>query len=348
MLLFVFNICVWGEETERRTYDSGYYMYVLQEDGTAEIVNVYLDLLSEINELEIPVELDGHSVTSIGDWAFAGCTGLTSIEIPDSVTSIGDWAFAGCTGLTNIEIPDSVTSIGDGAFWGCGSLTSIEIPDSVTSIGNAAFRYCTGLTSIEIPDSVTSIGEVAFSGCDSLIITVVRGSYAEQYCRENDLEFKYTDMDEAEAYYLKPEYTPYIGYIYDTGYGLEFLIPDDVTSGWQEIPSDDVTGTVMGIYSPLNGLSIVVYAGIPSYEATLEGIWQYVSANGYMDVKYVSCNGKTAVQFDTPWSSERNIAFPGEYGEVVQLTIRCADTEELEKWADMIFQTVNITAQYGQ
>ena len=279
MLLFVFNICVWGEETERRTYDSGYYMYVLQEDGTAEIVNVYLDLLSEINELEIPVELDGHSVTSIGDWAFAGCTGLTSIEIPDSVTSIG---------------------------------------------------------------------EVAFSGCDSLIITVVRGSYAEQYCRENDLEFKYTDMDEAEAYYLKPEYTPYIGYIYDTGYGLEFLIPDDVTSGWQEIPSDDVTGTVMGIYSPLNGLSIVVYAGIPSYEATLEGIWQYVSANGYMDVKYVSCNGKTAVQFDTPWSSERNIAFPGEYGEVVQLTIRCADTEELEKWADMIFQTVNITAQYGQ
>lgn len=85
-----------------------------------------------------------------------------SITIPDSVTSIGNYAFCGCIGLTSVTIPDSVTRIGNYAFSGCTGLTSITIPDSVTSIGNGAFYKCTGLTSITIPDSVTSIGDDAF------------------------------------------------------------------------------------------------------------------------------------------------------------------------------------------
>ena len=107
-------------------------------------------------------------VTSIGDYAFAGCSSLTSIEIPDSVTSIGDGAFAWCGKLTSIQIPNSVTSIGSCAFEWCSKLTSIEIPDSVTSIGDSAFNKCRSLTSIEIPDSVTSIGDSAFVGCSRL------------------------------------------------------------------------------------------------------------------------------------------------------------------------------------
>ena len=86
--------------------------------------------------------------TSIGSYAFYGCSGLLSITIPDSVTSIGRWAFSGCSGLTSITIPDSVTSIGDVAFIGCSGLTSITIPDSVTSIGNRVFYDCSGLTRI--------------------------------------------------------------------------------------------------------------------------------------------------------------------------------------------------------
>ena len=78
-------------------------------------------------------KIEGHlvipdSVTSIGNSAFAYCTGLTSITIPDSVTSIGSSAFSGCSGLTSVTIPDSVTSIGDKAFSGCSSLESITIP----------------------------------------------------------------------------------------------------------------------------------------------------------------------------------------------------------------------------
>ena len=89
-----------------------------------------------------------NSVTAIGDGAFEGCTGLTSIDIPSSVTSIGGTAFYGCTGLTSISIPNSVTTIGEGAFYRCTGLTSISIPASVTSIGRSAFSYCSGLTDI--------------------------------------------------------------------------------------------------------------------------------------------------------------------------------------------------------
>ena len=62
-------------------------------------------------ELIIPAEIDGVKVTSIGYCAFSGCTGLTSISLPDSVTSIGNSAFNDCTNLTSISLPDSVTSI---------------------------------------------------------------------------------------------------------------------------------------------------------------------------------------------------------------------------------------------
>ncbi len=107
-----------------------------------------------------------YSVTSIGDYAFHGCSSLTSIEIPDAVTSIGDRAFYGCSSLTSIDIPDAVTSIGDYVFSGCSSLTSIDIPDAVTSIGYEAFSYCSSLTSVTIGNSVTSIGGHAFYNCN--------------------------------------------------------------------------------------------------------------------------------------------------------------------------------------
>ena len=81
-----------------------------------------------------------YSVTSIGEWAFYGCSSLTSITLPNSVTSIGESAFYYCESLTSITIPNSVTSIGDYAFYNCSSLTSIAIPNSVTSIGNYAFE----------------------------------------------------------------------------------------------------------------------------------------------------------------------------------------------------------------
>ena len=126
--------------------------------------------------LSIPASLGGHPVTSIGDRAFFGCSGLTSVTIPDGVTSIGDVAFYGCSGLTSITIPNSVTSIGESAFYGCFSLASVTIPDGVTRIGELAFGRCSSLTSITIPNSVTNIGDASFESCSGLTsITIPNG-----------------------------------------------------------------------------------------------------------------------------------------------------------------------------
>ena len=147
------------------------------------------------------------SATSIGDWAFAWCSSLTSITIPASVTSIGEGTFAGCDSLTSITVPASVTSIGKGTFAGCDSLSSMTvdsnnkvyrsennciierktntlvagcknsvISSSVTSIGEWAFGGCSPLTAISIPASVTSIGECAFDGCNSLTSITIPSS----------------------------------------------------------------------------------------------------------------------------------------------------------------------------
>ena len=109
-----------------------------------------------------------YSVTSIGNYAFEGCSGMTSVTIPNSVTSIGDGAFRDCSGLSSLSIGNSVTSIGNQSFSGCSGITSVTIPNSVISIGYRAFSYCSGITSVTIPNSVTSIGSRAFKDCSSL------------------------------------------------------------------------------------------------------------------------------------------------------------------------------------
>ena len=125
----------------------------------------------EIKDLVIP-----NSVTSIGDYAFYGCSGLTSVTIPNSVTSIGISAFRDCSGLTSVTIGNSVTSIGSFAFNNCSGLTSVTIPNSVKSIGDDAFSQCSGLTSVTIPNSVASIGEGAFSDCSGLTSVTIPNS----------------------------------------------------------------------------------------------------------------------------------------------------------------------------
>ncbi len=143
----------------------------------------------------------GEEVTSIGKHTFFGCTGATSINIPNKVTNIGEGAFQNCSALTSIIIPDKVTSIGDNAFQNCINLLSIQvesgntmydsrencnalietssntllwgcqntvIPNSVTGIADYAFYGCAGLTTINIPNGITKIGNYVFCGCTNL------------------------------------------------------------------------------------------------------------------------------------------------------------------------------------
>ena len=104
----------------------------------------------------------------IGNYAFSGCSGLTSLTLPSNVTSIGYSAFYGCIRLTSLTLPSSVTSIDGRAFYGCSSLFGLTLPSGVTSIGSSAFEACYGLFSLTLPSSVTEIGESAFRGCSGL------------------------------------------------------------------------------------------------------------------------------------------------------------------------------------
>ena len=131
-----------------------------------------------------------NGVTSIGSFAFDGCTNLTNVTFADSVSTIGNYAFRNCSSLKNITLPVGLTTLQPGAFSGCSSLESVAIPNGVTSIsgtfidctnltnitlpngldtiGSNSFRNCTSLKSIVIPESVTSIGAAAFFGCSNL------------------------------------------------------------------------------------------------------------------------------------------------------------------------------------
>ena len=126
---------------------------------------------SQIAQVEI-----GNEVTSIQDFAFDNCTGLTSISIGNSVTSLGFCAFAGCIGLTSVSIPESVTSIGMYAFSNCRKLSSVTIPNRVTNIGMRAFYLCSGLTSICMSENVSSIESETFIGCSSLTSVIIPNS----------------------------------------------------------------------------------------------------------------------------------------------------------------------------
>ena len=107
------------------------------------------------------------SVTSIWQYAFYHCTGLTSIEIPNSVTSIGYEAFKDCSSLESITLSTNLTTIGYGAFSRTG-LTSVEIPEGITSLANWTFDNSPALESVSLPSTLTSLDNWVFDNCSNL------------------------------------------------------------------------------------------------------------------------------------------------------------------------------------
>lgn len=127
-----------------------------------------------VNILEtIEYNNDVYQVTSIGKDAFAECSYMMGITIPNSVVSIGENAFAHCSSLTELIIPYGLTDIADKTFFGCTNLISISIPKNVSVIGKYAFADCHLLQSVTIPNRVTTIEDYAFRKCSSLISVTI-------------------------------------------------------------------------------------------------------------------------------------------------------------------------------
>ena len=172
-------------------------MVAEEEEGSEAFANPATDFTYTINSgkvtitkylgndtsVEIPSNINGYPVTSLGNSAFSRCSDLTIITIPDSVTSIGEYTFEYCTGLTSITIPNSVTSMGGDAFSNCSNLISITIPSSVTSIGYDPFGGCDSLSSITVDDNnriydsrdncnaiIKTSSNTLISGCKNTVI----------------------------------------------------------------------------------------------------------------------------------------------------------------------------------
>ena len=167
------------------------YTYNALDDGTIEITGYS----GSAENIVIPAQIDGKSVTRIGNNAFEKSS-AKEIVIPDSVTEIGSQAFSGCGKLTGVSIPNSVTTIRDRAFFDCNSLASITIPDSVTDIELQAFCNCTSLKEVTIPASVTYIGDEAFGyysdidgseikKVDGFKINYAKNTYGHYYATKN-------------------------------------------------------------------------------------------------------------------------------------------------------------------
>jgi len=127
------------------------------------------DYTGSATELAIPATIEGKPVTAIDAYAFANCSSLTGITLPDGLTSIGSQAFYQCSNLASLTIPASIQTVGSGAFWSCGNLSgTITVPAGVTEIGSHTFSGCSLLEKIVLPSTVKSIGEYAFSNCSAL------------------------------------------------------------------------------------------------------------------------------------------------------------------------------------
>ncbi len=109
------------------------------------------------------------SVKKIGWWAFAGCTKLQSVSLPEGLTEIGDHAFFDCYALTGIDIPESVVTIGESAFSDCHNLgKTVKLPAHLQRLGDSAFWHCTGLTEMEVPDEIRVLEGNVFELCTNL------------------------------------------------------------------------------------------------------------------------------------------------------------------------------------
>ena len=197
----------------------------------------------------------------LGDYAFYGCSGLTSLTLPSSVTKIGCYALSNCIGLTSLTLPSSVTEIGEHAFLNCRGLTNFTIPSGVTSIGTSAFFCCYGLISLTIPSSVTAIGSQAFKHCSGLTSIYAymeklpeTGSNLFLGCDEKNCTV-YVPKGTGDAYFRSAEFGYFYNIVEFDATGIDKVA---ISTNAKEVSRYSANGQRLS--APAKGLNIVKYS----------------------------------------------------------------------------------------
>lgn len=206
-----------------KSYGASDFSYTLDGNGKATIT-AYNG--SESN-LIIPDTIDGHNVVTIGSHAFDESRNSTNghtiknLVISEGIERIELLAFAKCTNLETVQLPESLTFLDMQTFLECSKLKSINIPSKIESIGNSTFQE-TGFTEFDIPENVKSIDsralgichnlekvrvyskDISYSsgvfeyGSSNLVLYGYEGSTTQTYAQQNGIEFKTLDSGDEE------------------------------------------------------------------------------------------------------------------------------------------------------
>lgn len=301
---------------------------LIDYNGTGGVVDIpsgvkYISTAFSRNPSIIEVNIPD-TTTSIGSFAFQGCSQLTTVSMPDAVTSIARCAFIECGQLCDIKISNSLQYLGESAFSNCSSLRSIILPDTLTELGtpdmynlsSGIFANCMFLWSVILPKTLTNIPYECFSGCDKLASIVVpesvtsigenafeetqriicpQGSYAEQYAVQNGLTYTTLSSDlierkvdadfEYDVYPRDIEITRYLG---DS---LYVEIPSKI-DGKNVISINEKTfcwGEADSVYIPATIPLIEegAFSGLPGYKLTV----QITCEKGSPAMKYAETHG---------------------------------------------------------
>ncbi len=155
------------EDSEVTTFNDGILTYTIIDDSRFVEISSCISTATNVNILP---KLDGYTIVSIAEGAFAGCTDLQSVTMPINaeLTEIGAYAFAECTSLKKVALPNTITEIPTGMFAFCSSLEEVTFGENIATIGVEAFRECTSLKEVHLPETVTSVGNAAYYMCTSL------------------------------------------------------------------------------------------------------------------------------------------------------------------------------------
>lgn len=168
---------------EKVKIDKFYYL-LDAESNTAELAPTEDTTAYATGRLTIPASVSyngtSYRVTSVGDFAFSFCTGITSVTVPPTIVKIGAGAFQGCNKITTVlfQVP-ILEEIGDAAFEGCTNIGSITIPATLKRLGAWAFSGCTGLRVAAVPGGLEHIGKNTYFRCTGITTATIKSKIEE-------------------------------------------------------------------------------------------------------------------------------------------------------------------------